>query len=659
MGWGASGLPGWLDGLLDDFAAAGRLDGHGVSFSLLSTHPRQDAWLDRLADELARRPYRRVSEHVGFMAAGAFHRGSPLPMPHHPEVVDHGRRQLARLADRVGAPVGLENLATSLTLADATGQGALVDDLLGPLDGWMVLDLHNLWCQAVNLGLDPVALLAEQPVDRVRELHVSGGSWWSPPGRERRDPPGHPRRPGARRGPGPAAGRPRAPVPASTPWSSSASAPPSATRRTTRASGRTSARSGPSAGRPRERTTGDLRPLPGPGPGRRSPTGRPRRRSRASPASWRPTRTSGPGWTAGTPTWWPWPGSWWPPGADVRPSLTSRFGPFGPAVTVATVEGRPATSSRSWCRSTSSRTASGTRLPDDATWPGAEATRRWVDRGSSSGSTPGPDGRPGSTGSCAAIRRSRRCSARPPTSIEAEPDLFADATARGDELGLHIHGWRRAPGGGWVDDFGDAAWFDECIDRSVVAFAEAFGQPCRVVSAGNRFLEPGGHRPASSTTASPSTRPASPPRPGVSTAPGPRARHHPRLPPHAPSPPPRSAPGLVELPLTAARKRLGLSPKAHLSRMRRHGVRRAPRPPRAARAAGTSPGDELRRARGRALAAARPARTSPSPSAPTGSSMPSSTLAWSGTSTSCWPCPEADRFAFVTPSEAVETLGVH
>lgn len=182
IGWGPAGTPPWLDPILDEYADAGRLDGHGVSYSLLSRHPRQAAWRGALADELRRRPYRRVSEHLGFLAAGPFRRGSPLPLPHHPAVLDVGREQVARLSELVGAPIGLENLATSLTEADATEQGALLDDLLAEVDGWQVVDLHNLWCQAANFALDPATVLDRYSPRRVRELHVSGGSWWRAPG---------------------------------------------------------------------------------------------------------------------------------------------------------------------------------------------------------------------------------------------------------------------------------------------------------------------------------------------------------------------------------------------------------------------------------------------------------------------------------------------
>lgn len=48
VGWGRTPPPDWLTAVLDEHAEAGTLDAHGVSFSLLSSHPRQDAWLARL-----------------------------------------------------------------------------------------------------------------------------------------------------------------------------------------------------------------------------------------------------------------------------------------------------------------------------------------------------------------------------------------------------------------------------------------------------------------------------------------------------------------------------------------------------------------------------------------------------------------------------------
>ncbi len=190
MGWGPAGVPPWLDALLEEFGGTGDLLGHGVSFSCLSGAwtDHHTGWLERLRREVETRNYRHVSEHVGFVGAGRFSFSAPLPVPCTDDVVATGVDRLRRLAAAAGCPVGLENLATSFGPADALEQGAMVDELLAPVDGFVVLDLHNVWCQAVNLGLDASALVGSYPLERVREIHVSGGSWDRRDGRDlRRD----------------------------------------------------------------------------------------------------------------------------------------------------------------------------------------------------------------------------------------------------------------------------------------------------------------------------------------------------------------------------------------------------------------------------------------------------------------------------------------
>ncbi len=175
--WGHA-VPPWLEGLLAAYGDAGRLFGHGVHYSALSAawEPRQDRWLDALSRELTQRPYAHVSEHYGFMTAGAFVRGAPLPMPRSEAVLRLGRDRLRRVRERLLCPLGLENLALAWNREEALAHGSFLDALL-EADDFLVLDVHNLYCQAANFDLSPDALLATFPSDRVRELHVSGGSW--------------------------------------------------------------------------------------------------------------------------------------------------------------------------------------------------------------------------------------------------------------------------------------------------------------------------------------------------------------------------------------------------------------------------------------------------------------------------------------------------
>ena len=179
VGENSKELPAWARRLLDLFASTGSLFGHCVWLSMLTgrARARQEEWLERLAAECERRPYRQISEHMGFMSAGAYEVNTLLPVPYVDSAVSVGRARLAQFAEAVGTRVGLETMAATLAPSDATSQGLLLDDILAPGDGYVLLDVHNVFTQGVNLGLDPMALLASFPRDRVRALHVAGGSW--------------------------------------------------------------------------------------------------------------------------------------------------------------------------------------------------------------------------------------------------------------------------------------------------------------------------------------------------------------------------------------------------------------------------------------------------------------------------------------------------
>ncbi len=190
-GWNRP-MPEWAEGLLDLYADAGRLLGHGVHYSAWSAtwEPRQERWLESLRRELARRRYVQVSEHYGFMTAPPFSRGAPLPPPRSEAALAIGRDRLQRLEGVLDCPLGIENLALAWSRDEALAHGVWLD-AFATGDSFLVLDVHNLHCQIVNFGLDVDAVLDGFALDRVREVHVSGGSdlpiWPDGPARIRCD----------------------------------------------------------------------------------------------------------------------------------------------------------------------------------------------------------------------------------------------------------------------------------------------------------------------------------------------------------------------------------------------------------------------------------------------------------------------------------------
>jgi len=180
LGW-ARPRPAWAGGLLDFYGAQGRLWGHGVTYSPLSEDAplRHGEWMAQVERDCAALQLQGVSEHYGFMGVDGVNVGAPLPPPPVPEVVEAGTAAMGALKRTLGLPVGLENLAMGLSPDDVEAQPRLLSQILDAVDGYLVLDLHNLWCQAVNFGVDPIALMDAYPLARTRVMHVSGGSWSS------------------------------------------------------------------------------------------------------------------------------------------------------------------------------------------------------------------------------------------------------------------------------------------------------------------------------------------------------------------------------------------------------------------------------------------------------------------------------------------------
>lgn len=174
-----SEVPDWFNDLLLAYSNEGRLVGHGVFFSIFSGKwkPEQQRWLDHLKKICSQFKFDHISEHFGFMTGEDFHKGAPLSIPMNHSTLQLGIDRLKRIQDACHCPVGLENLAFSYALEDVKKQGDFLNSLIEPINGFIILDLHNFYCQLQNFDVGADELLKYYPLDRVREIHISGGSW--------------------------------------------------------------------------------------------------------------------------------------------------------------------------------------------------------------------------------------------------------------------------------------------------------------------------------------------------------------------------------------------------------------------------------------------------------------------------------------------------
>lgn len=171
--------PEWLSGILNAFATENKLIGHGVYYSLFDAKwtKRQEFWLEKLKIEIQKRQYTHISEHFGFMSSQDYHAGFPLPVSLNNTTLKIGIDRIKHLQDAAQLPVGIENLAFSFSKFDIEQQGEFIAKIIDSVNGFLILDLHNIYCQSHNFEIDMHELIKFYPLSEVKEIHISGGSW--------------------------------------------------------------------------------------------------------------------------------------------------------------------------------------------------------------------------------------------------------------------------------------------------------------------------------------------------------------------------------------------------------------------------------------------------------------------------------------------------
>ncbi|WP_419421472.1 DUF692 family multinuclear iron-containing protein (plasmid) [Legionella sp. D16C41] len=178
MCWGKP-IPQRCMDLLQRYSANGNLLGHGVSFSLLTAKStrRQELWLQYLKKEIRQFNYQKITEHFGFLTTEQFIQGAPLSMPFIPQLLEIGINNLKRIQQIAQVPIGLENLGFAFSRQDVIEQGHFISALLEAVDGFLLLDIHNVYCHMLNFDMSFEEILETLPVHRIKELHISGGDF--------------------------------------------------------------------------------------------------------------------------------------------------------------------------------------------------------------------------------------------------------------------------------------------------------------------------------------------------------------------------------------------------------------------------------------------------------------------------------------------------
>ena len=151
---------------------------HGVSMGLAGSEAVESRRMENMARLVEVLRPESWSEHLAFVRAGGIEIGHLAAPPRTLRNIAAAIANIECASAIVGCAPWLENIATLINppgcqIEEATWTCSIIE---GSGAG-MLLDLHNLYANALNFGEKPELLMMRFPLHRVRAVHLSGGKW--------------------------------------------------------------------------------------------------------------------------------------------------------------------------------------------------------------------------------------------------------------------------------------------------------------------------------------------------------------------------------------------------------------------------------------------------------------------------------------------------
>jgi uncharacterized protein (UPF0276 family) len=160
---------------LERFRAAYALSFHGVGLSLGSVDALDERHLARLESLVRRFEPALVSEHLSWSSHGGRHANDLLPLPYTAQALDHVAARIDAVQERLRQRILVENVSSYLTFPESEiAEGEFVAEVARRTGCGVLLDVNNIWVNAVNHGFDAHAYLEAIDPRSVEEIHLAG-----------------------------------------------------------------------------------------------------------------------------------------------------------------------------------------------------------------------------------------------------------------------------------------------------------------------------------------------------------------------------------------------------------------------------------------------------------------------------------------------------
>ena len=148
---------------------------HGVGLSLGSTDPLDRDHLKKLKRLVDMIDPVLVSEHLCWVGVNGRFLNDLLPLPYTNESLAHVVQRVGEVQDFLKRPILIENVSSYLEFVDSTiPEWEFVREVASRAGCQILLDVNNIYVNAINHDFDPLTYLDAIVAGSVGEIHLAG-----------------------------------------------------------------------------------------------------------------------------------------------------------------------------------------------------------------------------------------------------------------------------------------------------------------------------------------------------------------------------------------------------------------------------------------------------------------------------------------------------
>jgi uncharacterized protein len=151
---------------------------HSVSLGIAGCRPLPKDLLRKFHYFFDRCPIETWSDHFSFVRSHDIELGHLAAPPRNAHTAEIILNNLAFIKKEFGQMPVLENVSTLLMPPMSTmSEAQWINGILKMSESGLLLDINNVYCNALNFDQDPFNALDDYPFQHVRQIHMSGGKW--------------------------------------------------------------------------------------------------------------------------------------------------------------------------------------------------------------------------------------------------------------------------------------------------------------------------------------------------------------------------------------------------------------------------------------------------------------------------------------------------